>query len=410
MPIRKLRNAIFLLCAFAVIFFIDVRSSRAELSTLEISEELANEIKAAPGKSGIKEFIQKRDEFADRYGTRFAFLFNYAQQVILSNERDVGNSRGLWYMNFDISQRLWQGSELVVEFEVDKNKGVDKFIPTYSQLNDNTGPNTNLYLPYFYIDQKLFSDKLFLAAGKLDLSDWFDGNQVANSADIQFLSSALVDSATIPFPEKGVGAMANFKLSDLFYVQAGACTAKAIPTKTGFSDGFNSTLFLNEVGFSPAIGTRQGNYRFIYYLLHKKSEWVADDTQTKNDQYGFSLSFDQAVTEHATLFMRYGLADPKLNQIAYAWSAGGQLKAPFPWRDKDCVAFAVTQNILSRDYRIDKGSDVTASRETLLEAYYSFEVNELLTLTADVQTVLDPDANKETSNPTIGSLRLLVAF
>lgn len=401
---------IFWIVLLSAFFFADVRFGYAEISTLRISEDQAKEIEATPGKSSMKDFNRKRNEFADKYGTRFAFLLNYAQQVILRNKQDVGNSRGLWYMNLDISQQLWKGSRFIMELEVDKNKGIDKFIPTYSKFNANSGNNSNLYLPYFYLDQKLFEDRLSLVAGKLDLSDWFDGNEVANSADVQFLSSALVDSATIPFPAKGVGAMASFKLHDWFYVQTGASTAEAIPTKTGFSDGFNSTLFLSEFGFSPTIGELKGNYRFIYYLLHKKSEWLVDDDQTKNDQYGVSLSFDQAVSERVSLFLRYGFADPKLNEIAYAWSTGVQFEKPFPGRAKDYCAFAVTQNILSRDYRIDQGSDITASRETMLEAYYSFAVNEILTLTADCQAALDPNADMDAANPVIASLRALVAF
>ncbi len=400
---RKLKLLVFF-------FFLSTGICQAAPPTIRISEQAVAEVKKYKIQDWLKRFNQQREDFEQKYGTKFGLILNYTQQVILRNNRDVGNSRSTWYLSLGIEQKLWPGAKFYCEADVDKNKGVDKFFNTYSVFNNNSGANKNIYLPRVYLDQELLGDKVYLAGGKVDLSDWFDFNAVADTADEQFLASALVNNYVIPFPEKGIGAMAAFKPYDWFFFQAGAATSKTSYTKTGLPNAFNSTLFLSEAGLSPKILGLQGNYRFLYFFLHRKYPLIQDEYQDKRNQAGFSLSFDQEVTSKITLFTRYGFANQKVNDIQYSWSAGGQVIGLFPGRKEDCFAVAVAQSILGRDARQYYGTDTTATRETILEAYYSFRINESLVISPDLQVMLEPGADKESVNPIIASVRFLLAF
>lgn len=313
----------------------------------------------------------------------------------------------------DVSQQLWQGGSLVVEFEMDKNKGIDKFIPTYSLFNTNTGENAALYIPELYLEQKLFKDKFYMAAGKLDLSDWFDANEVADSGDTKFLSNSLVLSQTIPFPTKGIGGMIKFQPDDLIYFQSGAATAESAATKTGLSKGFNSAFFINELGISPKFGTLPGNYRFIFHLTHHKLDRINDDEAgAKNNDVGFGLSFDQAVTKNITLFMRYGIADQKVRDIEYFWSFGGQIMELIPGRKFDCLGLGVAQSITGDDFRrVNESEELQVSRtETIYEAYYRIYLNEFIALTPNIQVVMNPNADKSSANAITCGFRFLLSF
>ena len=358
----------------------------------------------------FRDFNRARDNFAQKYGTRFGFVFNYTQQVIMHSQHDEGKSRGLWYWNLDLAQALWPGGSLVVEFEVDKNKGVDKFLPTFSEFNINTGENTNLYIPELYLEQELFKERIYLAAGKLDLSDWFDANEVANCGDTQFLSTALIGTQTIPFPRKGIGAMMLFKPWDWVYFESGAATARATSTKTGLSDAFNSTFFINEFGFSPKFGSLQGNYRFIFYLNYQELARINDEEEgVKNKDFGFALSFDQAITERISLFLRYGFADHEVRDIAYFWSAGGQITEPIPGRKFDCLGIGMARSIMGDDYRTANEPEV-AYAETMYEIYYSYYLNDLITLTPNIQVVTNPYADKTAPDELVCGIRFLLCF
>ena len=409
-PLNKKIRLIFFISIF--IFGVFNSYCQAEITTIELSEANAKELKGVYDRDWLKKLNQARQDFEEKYGTSFGYVLKYAQQFVLRDKNYSGHSAGTWYMNFATSQKLWQNAEANMELEVDKNKGVDKLIPTYAEFNTNAGKNASLYIPTLYLEQKAFADKIFAVIGKTDLTNWFDTNTVADSADTQFLSNALGNSLAIPFPPKGIVAMLKYQPIDYFYFQSGAATVDAIATKVGLNDAFKNPLFLNEFGFSPKLGALQGNYRFIFYLQHKKMPLIMDDTQDKLNESGFSLSFDQALSQRITLFLRYGFSNPKLNKIQYAWSSGGQITEPFKGRKKDCFALGVAQSILGRDYRNYNNSEDTplASRETMIESYYNFWLNDFTSLAADLQTVIDPDADKQASNPIVASLRMLIVF
>jgi len=290
---------------------------------------------------------------------------------------------------------------------MDKGKGIDKFLPTFSTFNTNGGENTWFYIPELYIEQKLFKDEISFAAGKLDLSDWFDDNKVAGSGDTQFSSSALIDNPVIHFPNQGIGGLIKFKPHEWMYFQAGAATAKASYTKTGLSDAFNSAFFINELGFTPKFGELKGNYRFIFDLNHEKLGYINSD-ETKTNSLGWALSFDQAVAKNITLFLRYGFADPKVRDIEYFWSCGGQLTEPIPGRKFDCLGLGVAQSIVGRDYR--QANEDSGRRETMYEVYYSYNLNSAVTLTPNIQIVTDPNADKTADTEVVCGLRFLFSF
>jgi len=327
----------------------------------------------------------------------------------MDSKHDEGKSRGAWYWNLEISQKAWPGAEFFVEFEIDRGKGVDKFLPTFSSFNENAGDDAWLYIPALYLEQRLFEDKILLSAGKLDLSYWFDCNEAANSADTQFSSSALVNSLTIPFPAKGMAAMAMFNPYEWLYFQSGAATAKASSTKAGLSDAFNSVFFINELGLSPEFASLKGNYRFIFHMNHQNLDYINSDESKKND-FGWALSFDQAVTKRVTLFLRYGSADPKVRDIEYFWSCGGQIVEPIPGRKFDILGVGVAQSIVGDDYRQANGYDDTSRSETMYELYYSYNINSSLILTPNLQVVANPNADKAEATAIVCGLRFLLSF
>ncbi|MDD4894475.1 MAG: carbohydrate porin [Candidatus Omnitrophica bacterium] len=372
--------------------------------------EISKEMERIPGKKewGVS-FAKLREELSQKYGTEFYFLLNYQQQEILYSKHDTGNSRMVWYWNLEFSQRLWKGALLNLELEVDKNKGVDKLIPTFSMFNSNSGENASLYIPRLLLTQNLYEDKLQLSAGKLDLSDWFDCNNFANSADIQFLSDALTNSLTIPFPAKGLGAMASFTPNNWFYLQAGASTANAVSTKVGLSNGFNSTFFINEFGFTPKLKGLKGNYRFIFNLNREKLPLI-DDEGEKRSQFGFSISFDQEIVKDKLgLFLRYGFADRRVYEIADFWSCGLQLNEPLAGRKYDFIGFGVAQSLTGENYRKSDEPNIAHS-ETMYEFYYSYHVNNAFILTPNLQVVVNPYADKTSDCAAVCGLRGMLSF
>ncbi|MFA5311054.1 MAG: carbohydrate porin [Candidatus Omnitrophota bacterium] len=390
-----------------LIFCLLISLARLEAALTPI--EIAEEKEANPSTATrFNNFVKYRESIIEKYGTEFAFLFNFTQQAIIRDANNQGKSRGVGYINLEIKQGLWPGAAVFMEVESDRGMGIDKFIPTYSIFNSNSGEDIGIYIPEFYLEQNLFSDRISLSFGKLDLSDWFDANTAAESADTQFLSSALVNNLAIPFPSKGLGGLVGFMPYEWLYFQSGAATARASSTKTGLSNGYNSAFFINELGLSPKIGELKGNYRVIFYLNHEKLERIDEGGEKKNT-LGCAVSFDQEITKKISLFFRYGNADEKVWDIKHFWSFGGQMLEPVPGRRLDCLGIGIACSIMGDDFR--SANEETVSRpETIYEIYYSYNLNPLINLTPSLQVVNHPNADKTAKTAVVLGLRFLLSF
>ena len=246
--IKRCRSALIAMLVLSPLFSLSYAKETSVILSQGLEKEEESEVKDNPV---LERILKERNDFADKYGTTFAFLINSQVQSILYSKRNEGNTRASWYYNLAIEQRLWKDGLIHFELEGGHNKGIDKILPSFSVFDDNAGEISYAYVNKLYLNQDLFEKKLSFAAGKVDLSDWFDNNLIANSGDTQFLSSSLVDNLTIPFPETGLGAMTVFNPVDWFYFEIGASDAKSVSTRVGLNNAFGGTFLISELGFSP---------------------------------------------------------------------------------------------------------------------------------------------------------------
>ena len=391
----------------AVIITLLFSTAQAKETSMELSEESDREAETeARPKSLVEKILKEKKDLKDKYGTSIAFVINSQVQSALYAKTNKGKSRAAWYYNMALEQKLWNEACAHLEVEGGHNKGIDKFLPTFSVFNSKAGEPAYFYVNKLYLGQGLFQKKGLLTAGRLDLSDWFDANKAASSGDKQFLSASLVNNLIIPFPQRGLGAMARFKPADWFYFQAGAADAKAVSTRVGLDNSFRGTFFISEFGFSPRIKGLQGNYRFIINSDRVKLARI-NGSGNKNEDYGYALSFDQQVTERITLFCRYGFADKEVRSIQNFWSCGGQVSEPIPGRKNDLIGIGMAQSIFGSDYR---QAGAKASAETMYEIYYNFKACPFVKIIPNIQVVTHPGGDKKSSCDVVIGTRLVAAF
>ena len=369
----------------------------------EAEKEAETEVKL---KGWLEKFQNLRKSWEDKYGTTFSVLINSQSQTPVHSKVHEGKWSPAWYYNVGLQQRLWKGASGIFEIEGGHNLGIDKRLPSFSILNYNAWEVSYLYVSRLYLEQNIFQDKLYLAAGRVILYDWFDDNAVAAISDTQFQAGPLNNNPTIPFPLKGLGAVAEVKPADWVYFQVGAADAEAVPTRVGVSNCFEGTLFIAETGLSPKIGGLQGNYRFIFHLDHEGLERI-DGLARKVDNPGFALSFDQQITKRITLFLRYGFADRQVCDIEHFWSVGGQITELIPGRKDDVFGVGVAQSIVGEPSRITNES---GRAETLYEVYYNISLHPFVKLIPNIEVVTHPLAEKENGTYVITGCRLVIIF
>jgi high affinity Mn2+ porin len=188
-----------------------------------------------------------------------------------------------------------------------------------------------------------------------------------------------------------------------------------------------------ESDYSP--GGQKGAVRILGYVnradagTYREALQLADGGTpdlgpTRRDgtlKYGFGANLEQALTADVGVFARYGWNDGKTESFAFTEidrtvvggvSAGGTRW----WRPKDRVAVAAVRNYISGDHRSFLAAGGTGfligdgrlnyAPESIVEAYYAFNVGAGFTTTLDYQQVWNPAYNRDRGPVPVLSLRL----
>jgi porin len=169
-----------------------------------------------------------------------------------------------------------------------------------------------------YWQQHFGGDRLLFRIGKIDAENYYNSNYWQSDSKF-FMNQAFSSFPVRAFPSNGLGINATVKLSDAWYVSAGAQDAQGKKTEAGFDTLFEDWNLFSavELGFTPTIeGLGKGTYRF--------TPWYRDagESNGKAHDAGFVVSIDQHVGPHFVPFFRAGIGEGNLNGIAQMVSTG----------------------------------------------------------------------------------------
>jgi hypothetical protein len=236
-----------------------------------------------------------------------------------------------------------------------------------------------------WLRTELFSNRLALTAGRLDLTNYFDHNVGANDETSQFISDALVNNPALGLAENGAGLSVVFDPKNGFNFKAGfqqsSHTAKSLS---------ESIFTLTEIGYLTRLpGFGEGNYRFWYRT---------DNNETTGYNIGFGTSIDQKIGPQVTFFGRYGesQANPKRDHF---YSAGLQFAQGLGFYPGDRWGVGYAQLDLQ-----------AGMKERLVEGYYNFSIAEKFNLSFHTQYFRELLGGGETRGYLVPGLRLQASF
>jgi len=201
---------------------------------------------------------------------------------------------------------------------------------------------------------ELANQKLGLTAGRVDLTNFFDHNAVANDETSQFLSDALVNNPMLGLSENGAGLAAVFDPKSGFTAKFGYQQSSS--TAQNLSD---SLFYLGEVSklFTP-FNLGEGTYR----------AWLRSDNSSGSNQQAYGISADQKITAALTLFGRFGSAQTAGPRDEF-YSFGFQLKNGVTFNPEDAWGMGYAQTELG-----------AGDAEELLEGYYNLRMTQKMAL------------------------------
>lgn len=250
----------------------------------------------------------------------------------------------------------------------------DAEIPSLTLLNGYTARlvrQNELNLREAWLRTELFGQRLALTAGRLDLTNYFDQNAVANDESTQFISDALVNNQMLGLAVNGTGVAAELDPKTGFRVKFGFQQSNT--DATNLSD---SLFTLTEVGytFTPFV-LPEGTYRLWFRT---------DNTEDEAIQKGVGVSLDQKLTAVVGLFGRYGTQEVDLGRDHF-YSAGIGFQNGLIFNPQDSWGIGYAQMDLA-----------SGEKETLVEGYYNFLLTERLRLSFHLTHVLDrPDTGNK---------------
>jgi carboxypeptidase family protein len=248
----------------------------------------------------------------------------------------------------------------------------DAEIPSLTLLNGYTARlvrQNELNLREAWLRTELFGQKLALSAGRLDLTNYFDQNALANDESTQFLSDALVNNQMLGLSSNGTGVAAEFDAKTGLRLKFGFQQSNT--DATNLSD---SMYTLSEVGytFTPFV-LPEGTYRVWFRT---------DNTEQAAIRKGAGISLDQKLTPVVGLFGRYGTAEVDGGDRDHFYSAGVGFQNGLIFNPQDMWGVGYSQMDLA-----------SGEREKLVEGYYNFLLTERLRLSFHLTHVLErPDS------------------
>ena len=263
----------------------------------------------------------------------------------------------------------------------------DSEIPSTTLLNSYTARlvrQNELNLREAWVRTELFSQRLSLSAGRLDLTNTFDRNAAANDETTQFISDALVNNPALGLAVNGAGVVAVFDPKSGFNLKFGV--QQSNPDATNLSQSIYSLAEGGYVARPPALG--EGTYRF-WYRRNKGDE-------TRNNAFGISL--DQKIVPTLTLFGRYGSAEAGAGRDHF-YSAGFQIQSGWVFTPLDTWGIGYAQSGLA-----------AGPTQKLAEGYYNFRLTERLRLSFHLQHVFESEGGTPILGYFLPGVRLQARF
>jgi len=302
-------------------------------------------------------------------------FFNGQANSIIQNNLVTKDkfSTGVGSINFFASSSFGNNAIIFVDLEAIGGNGPDEFAETISSLNGDAGSTQStdgldrITVNEAWAEFLLLDDIFTIAVGKIDLTNYFDNNDVANDENAQFISGMFINNASFSVPSNSPGIRIRTTLLKRFYVQVAFSKAENTGRRI-FNDIYKA------VGFGFKM------FPFSDFEAHLHVFGYAQPLV--EDRYGFGLSIDQTIAKLFKVFGRIGNNENMLADwfgIKSSFSAGVQFEENI-FGESTLIGLA---------YGSVKPADVFLKNEKSTELYLKQSINNWISVSAHLQHIWD---------------------
>jgi high affinity Mn2+ porin len=367
----------------------------------------------------------------------------------------VGQSRETWTVSAFLGMRLWQGGELYYNPELLQGFGVADTVGAGGYPNGEA-QKSNFPFPRYNTSRlflrqevglggervKVESDygqlagekdvsRVTFQVGKFAVHDLFDTNLYAGDPRTDFLNWSIWAAGAFDYPADRVGLTYGIT-AELNQPRWAARMGYFLVGNEPNSNVFDMNLFARggyvselELRFQPwnrpgfaklgawLTSTNAGSYNEAVALALATNQSAADtvaQTRQGRTKYGFYLNLQQEISDALGLFARWSWNDGSseisaFTDIDQSLSGGMRLKGTSWGRPDDEFGLAAAWNMLSVDQSrflaagglgvLVGDGRLSYAAETVIEAYYGFQMTKGLIATLDYQLLINPAYNAD---------------
>ena len=256
--------------------------------------------------------------------------------------------------------------------------------------------------------------RLELSIGKMDPTAIFDGNRIANSETNQFMGQAFVNNLAIDWGGDenwyGPGAALGYRFTSIYDKSLKVVGRVGVFEGDGNSeDTLNKPFVITELDvWKPYYGL-DGNYRFYAWVNKSDHADLEDPGKDGLSNYGIGLSIDQEISTDAALFARYGVQNKDVSRFDQSFSLGGQVIGNAWKRGNDRIGIAYGASHVSSKYK-KANPGIEGRYEHHFELYYKYWANENLSISPDIQYIVNPAGDAGQNDVLVYGVRMQLTF
>ncbi len=243
---------------------------------------------------------------------------------------------------------------------------------------DINGRNRDYLMTVWYKHTFSFSEdhSLGLTGGIIDACDYMDENAFANDEFSQFMNEALVNGPNAFLPSYDIGGAVEWELG-AFSIKGVAMAMGTNGEEGEFEEPYN--FYGMQFGYKVDFGLGEGNYRVIVDTTGSDFSNVKGDKKERMSAVLFS--FDQQLGEILGAWIRFGFQDDEA-AIDYKdiYTGGLNISGNLWGREQDNIGIG---------YGHLRGGNLDVDHTDVFEVYGRFALNDIFSITGDVQYMKD---------------------
>ncbi len=376
--------------------------------------------------------IQNHGKFPSPYSGRNSFVPDEPAALTVTSTLFVHASINDW-IDVELDPELAGGKGLSA------STGIAGFPNGEAYRVSDVAPKIELDRGYLHKTILLDTTRRFdIVAGKFSMADYFNVNAYSNSARTQFMNWALMNNGSWDYPAniRGYtdGIFAQYQMGQSamrFAAVTEPSSANGPDLDMNISKAHGEAL---EEETAYSLLDLGGKVRLLLWYNSAKMgnyDEATNDTayhhdieltrEYGRDKYGFGMNIEQSLSKDAGAFMRAGWNDGQNETWAYTEidqtiSGGVTFNLFSKERPDDDSGFAFVFNGISAAHRaylnsggygfiIGDGKLPHYGAESIIEAYYLFQLDKMLGISLDYQFVANPAYNKDRGPVNIGAVR-----